>query len=58
VEDVPPGAVVAVEVEGCQLALVNHHGSLYAVDRDYTSGRVSGDAVVVAIDDKLTRGVS
>jgi len=34
--DVPPGAVVAVEIEGHNLALFNHHGSLYAVDGDCT----------------------
>jgi 3-phenylpropionate/trans-cinnamate dioxygenase ferredoxin subunit len=35
-EEVPPGAVVTVEVGGRQLALFNHEGSLYAVQRDCT----------------------
>jgi nitrite reductase/ring-hydroxylating ferredoxin subunit len=36
VEQVPPGAVVDVEVDGLRLALVNQDGAVYAVQRDCT----------------------
>jgi nitrite reductase/ring-hydroxylating ferredoxin subunit len=36
VEQLPPGAVVDVEVDGRRLALVNQDGAVYAVQRDCT----------------------
>jgi nitrite reductase/ring-hydroxylating ferredoxin subunit len=33
-EEVPPGAITLVEVEGHQVALVNVEGSFYAVDNE------------------------
>jgi nitrite reductase/ring-hydroxylating ferredoxin subunit len=35
-QDIPPGEAIAVEVEGCELALFNIDGDFYAIDNACT----------------------